>query len=62
MTQQEINKAFRDRAEICRDATKQTMKIDLLYDEASLLRVDDVISKAWPAGSSGGDIKMRDMG
>ena len=59
MTQQELNKAFRDRAEICRDATKQMMKIDLAYDEASLLRIDDIISKAWPKGSSGGDIKKR---
>jgi len=59
MTQQEINKAFRDRAEICRAATKQMMKIKLLYDEASLLQVDDIITKAWPAGSSSGDIKKR---
>jgi len=59
MTQQEINEAFKQRAELCRDATRHTMKIDLSYDEASLLRIDEIISTAWPQTSSGADIKKR---
>lgn len=35
------------------------MKIELLYDEASLLRVDEIITRAWPPGAGGGDIKKR---
>src|SRR6185295_6214789 len=58
MTSDEITDAFAQRADLCRDATKHTMSIDLGYDEPSLRRIDDIINQAWPHGSTG-DYKGR---
>lgn len=35
------------------------MRIELSYDEASLLRIDEIISTAWPQSSSGQEIPKR---
>jgi hypothetical protein len=58
MTQEQINEVFREAAEVCRNASKHTLGVDLAYDEASLLQIDDIISKAWPQNSDG-DISKR---
>ena len=57
MTPQQINDAFSEAADLCREATKHTMNIDLAYDESSLLRIDDIISRAWPQRPSGDNQK-----
>jgi hypothetical protein len=58
MTPDQLNAIFTESAELCREATKHIMNIDLAYDAPSLLKMDEIISAAWPERPEG-DISKR---
>ncbi len=45
--------AIKESTAICREAALRTMDIELFFDEVSILKIDGIISLAWPDGPIG---------